>query len=78
MFYKKKFIIKFYLQGLFYLVIDPIGLLYHGIEKIIEYKKYFQSLPYFDRLVYVLMIAQENFCLVIYFWLYYMINKIKI
>ena len=78
MFNKKKFIIKFYLQGLFFLITDLIGLLYHGIEKIIEYKKYFQSMLYFDRLDYVLMIAQEyTFCLAIYFWLYDMVNKIK-
>jgi len=76
--YEKNFNRKFYLLGLFYLVTDPIGLLYHGMEKVIEYKKYLKSMPYFDRLGYVLMIAQENFCLVIYFWLYYMINKIKI
>jgi NADH dehydrogenase (ubiquinone) Fe-S protein 2 len=30
---------------------DPhIGLLHRGTEKLIEYKSYIQSLPYFDRL----------------------------
>jgi len=40
---------------------DPhIGLLHRGTEKLIEQKTYLQSLPYFDRLDYVSMIASEN------------------
>ncbi len=69
MFKKKIFIIKFYLQGLFYLVTDSIGLLYRGIEKLIEYKICLKSMPYFDRLDYVLMI-EYIFFLAIYFGLY--------
>jgi NADH dehydrogenase (ubiquinone) Fe-S protein 2 len=39
---------------------DPhIGLLHRGTEKLIEYKTYTQALPYFDRLDYVSMMAQE-------------------
>ena len=39
---------------------DPhIGLLHRGTEKLIEYKTISQSLPYFDRLDYVSMMAQE-------------------
>nr|AKT25956.1 NADH dehydrogenase subunit 7 [Balamuthia mandrillaris]AKT93864.1 NADH dehydrogenase subunit 7 [Balamuthia mandrillaris]AKT93901.1 NADH dehydrogenase subunit 7 [Balamuthia mandrillaris]AKT94998.1 NADH dehydrogenase subunit 7 [Balamuthia mandrillaris]AKT95037.1 NADH dehydrogenase subunit 7 [Balamuthia mandrillaris] len=39
---------------------DPhIGLLHRGTEKLIEYKSYIQALPYFDRLDYVSMMAQE-------------------
>jgi NADH dehydrogenase (ubiquinone) Fe-S protein 2 len=37
-----------------------IGLLHRGTEKLIEKKPYLQSLPYFDRLDYVSMIAQEH------------------
>lgn len=46
---------------------DPhIGLLHRGTEKLIEYKTCLQSMPYFDRLDYVSMIAQEHtFCLAI-------------
>jgi len=41
--------------------VDPhIGLLHRGTEKLIEYKNYLQALPYFDRLDYVSMMAQEN------------------
>src|SRR3569623_350093 len=36
------------------------GLLYRGAEKLIEYKTYLQALPYFDRLDYVSMMAQEH------------------
>src|ERR1700761_8183913 len=36
-----------------------IGLLHRGTEKLIEYKNYLQALPYFDRLDYVSMMAQE-------------------
>jgi NADH:ubiquinone oxidoreductase subunit D len=40
---------------------DPhIGLLHRGTEKLIENKTYLQSLPYFDRLDYVSMMAQEH------------------
>lgn len=46
---------------------DPhIGLLHRGTEKLIEYKNYIQALPYFDRLDYVSMMAQEHsYCLAI-------------
>lgn len=37
-----------------------IGLLHRGTEKLIEYKTYNQALPYFDRLDYVSMMAQEH------------------
>jgi NADH dehydrogenase (ubiquinone) Fe-S protein 2 len=37
-----------------------IGLLHRGTEKLIEYKNYMQALPYFDRLDYVSMMAQEQ------------------
>jgi len=37
-----------------------IGLLHRGTEKLIEYKNYIQSLPYFDRLDYVSMMVQEQ------------------
>jgi len=41
--------------------VDPhIGLLHRGTEKLIEYKTYTQALPYFDRLDYVSMMAQEE------------------
>lgn len=41
--------------------VDPhIGLLHRGTEKLIENKTYFQALPYFDRLDYVSMMAQEH------------------
>ena len=40
---------------------DPhIGLLHRGTEKLIEYKTVAQALPYFDRLDYVSMMAQEH------------------
>lgn len=40
---------------------DPhIGLLHRGTEKFIESKPYSHSLPYFDRLDYVSMMAQEH------------------
>jgi len=44
---------------------DPhIGLLHRGTEKLIEYKTFIQALPYFDRLDYVSMMAQEHaYCL---------------
>jgi len=37
-----------------------ICLLHRGTEKLIEYKNYMQALPYFDRLDYVSMMAQEQ------------------
>lgn len=40
--------------------IPHIGLLHRGTEKLIEYKTYIQALPYFDRLDYVSMMAQEQ------------------
>jgi len=40
---------------------DPhIGLLHRGTEKLIEYKTYLQSLPYFDRLDYVSPMCMEH------------------
>ena len=40
---------------------DPhIGLLHRGTEKLIEHRNYMQALPYFDRLDYVSMMAQEH------------------
>lgn len=43
-----------------------IGLLHRGTEKLIEYKNFVQALPYFDRLDYVSIIAQEHaYCLAI-------------
>jgi NADH dehydrogenase (ubiquinone) Fe-S protein 2 len=40
---------------------DPhIGLLHRGTEKLIEHKTYLQALPYFDRLDYVSMMANEH------------------
>jgi NADH dehydrogenase (ubiquinone) Fe-S protein 2 len=40
--------------------IPHIGLLHRGTEKLIENKTYIQALPYFDRLDYVSMMAQEH------------------
>jgi NADH dehydrogenase (ubiquinone) Fe-S protein 2 len=37
-----------------------IGLLHRGTEKLIENKNFLQALPYFDRLDYVSMMAQEH------------------
>ena len=37
-----------------------IGLLHRGTEKLMEYKTYIQGLPYFDRLDYVSMMANEH------------------
>jgi len=37
-----------------------IGLLHRGTEKLIEFKSCLQALPYFDRLDYVSMMAQEH------------------
>jgi NADH dehydrogenase (ubiquinone) Fe-S protein 2 len=43
-----------------YRAIPHIGLLHRGTEKLIEHKNYLQALPYFDRLDYVSMMAQEH------------------
>jgi NADH dehydrogenase (ubiquinone) Fe-S protein 2 len=53
------------LQGERIVYADPhIGLLHRSTEKLIEYKTYLQSLPYFDRLDYVSMISLEHaYCL---------------
>lgn len=49
------------LNGEIVLKADPhIGFLHRGTEKLIEQKKYLQALPYFDRLDYVSMMAQEH------------------
>lgn len=49
------------LNGEIIIKADPhIGLLHRGTEKLIEYKTYLQALPYFDRLDYVSMMAQEH------------------
>lgn len=49
------------LEGEVILRADPhIGLLHRGTEKLIEYKTFYQALPYFDRLDYVSMMAQEH------------------
>jgi len=52
------------LDGEIILKADPhIGLLHRGTEKLIEYKNYLQGMPYFDRLDYVSMLANEHvFC----------------
>lgn len=50
-----------YLDGEIVVKVDPhIGLLHRGTEKLIEYKTYMQALPYFDRLDYVSVLAQEH------------------
>ena len=49
------------LKGEVVIKADPhIGLLHRGTEKLIEYRTYLQALPYFDRLDYVSMMAQEH------------------
>ena len=49
-----------YLDGEIIVKADAhIGLLHRGTEKLIEFKTYLQALPYFDRLDYVSMMAQE-------------------
>lgn len=49
------------LEGEVVIKADPhIGLLHRGTEKLIENKTYLQALPYFDRLDYVSMMAQEH------------------
>lgn len=56
-----------FLDGEYIIKVDPhIGLLHRGTEKLIEYKPYIQSIPYFDRLDYVSMMSQEHaYCLAI-------------
>src|ERR1700689_5142174 len=40
---------------------DPhIGLLHRGTEKLLEYRTYLQSTPYFDRLDYVSPMCMEH------------------
>lgn len=49
------------LNGEIVLKADPhIGFLHRGTEKLIEYKRYGQGVPYMDRLDYVSMMAQEH------------------
>jgi len=49
------------LNGEVVINVDPhIGLLHRGTEKLIEHKTFLQALPYFDRLDYVSMMAQEH------------------
>ena len=54
-----------FLDGEYIVKADPhIGLLHRGTEKLIEYKPYIQSVPYFDWLDYVSMMCQEHaYCL---------------
>ncbi|MDO8411656.1 MAG: NADH-quinone oxidoreductase subunit D [Phenylobacterium sp.] len=41
--------------------VDPhVGLLHRGTEKLIEYRPYQQTIPYFDRLDYVAPMSQEH------------------
>lgn len=48
------------LDGESILTADPhIGLLHRGTEKLIESKTFHQNIPYFDRMDYVSMMAQE-------------------
>lgn len=56
-----------FLDGEYIVKADPhIGLLHRGTEKLIEYKPFIQSVPYFDRLDYVSMMVQEHaYCLAI-------------
>jgi len=49
------------LEGAAVVKTDPhIGLLHRGTEKLVEHRTYLQALPYFDRLDYVSMMAQEH------------------
>jgi NADH:ubiquinone oxidoreductase subunit D len=60
-------VIGYYVVGETVVKATPhIGLLHRGTEKLIEYKNYLQALPYFDRLDYVSMLAQEHsYCLAV-------------
>lgn len=50
-----------HLNGEVVLRADPhIGLLHRGTEKLLEYKTFYQGVPYFDRLDYVSMMCQEH------------------
>ena len=55
------------LEGELITRVDPhIGLLHRGTESLIESKYYQKSIPYFDRLDYVSMAAQEHaYCLAV-------------
>jgi len=54
-------------NGELILIATPhIGLLHRGTEKLIEYKTFTQSLPYFDRLDYVSMMSMEQTFTVLY------------
>ena len=46
---------------------DPhTGFLHRSMEKLMEYKTYYQGLPYMDRLDYVSMMSQEHvYCLAV-------------
>ena len=49
------------LEGEVVVKTDPhVGLLHRGTEKLVEHRTYLQALPYFDRLDYVSMMAQEH------------------
>jgi NADH dehydrogenase (ubiquinone) Fe-S protein 2 len=49
------------LDGEFVVRADPhVGLLHRGTEKLIEQKTFLQALPYFDRLDYVSVMAEEH------------------
>jgi NADH dehydrogenase I D subunit len=49
------------LNGEYVVYADPhIGLLHRGTEKLLEFKTFTQAVPYFDRLDYVSMMAQEH------------------
>lgn len=49
------------MRGEVIMQVDPhIGLLHRGTEKLLEQKTVLKGLPYFDRLDYVSMMAQEH------------------
>jgi len=49
------------MRGEIIMKVDPhIGLLHRGTEKLLEQKTVLKGLPYFDRLDYVSMMAQEH------------------
>jgi len=49
------------MDGIVIKAADPhIGLLHRGTEKLMEFKTYYQALPYMDRLDYVSMMSQEH------------------
>ncbi|XP_073991621.1 NADH dehydrogenase [ubiquinone] iron-sulfur protein 2, mitochondrial-like isoform X2 [Rhodnius prolixus] len=55
------------LDGEYVVRADPhVGLLHRGTEKLIEYKTYLQSMPYFDRLDYISCVCSELvFCIAV-------------